>query len=131
VWSAYWGLFYRKFFWDFIGGTLRNPGGLQPGPAALPFVAIIVTMPIVQIVALVVGVTLLSLETPMPFFKGTSIQRAFVVKIVLLLIQAFLAAIYYQGTNGALWSLISAFGYIQATLHGEKIQMAKGEDERV
>ena len=29
VWAGFWGLFYRKFFWDFIGGILRNPGGLQ------------------------------------------------------------------------------------------------------
>ena len=29
VWAAYFGLFYRKFFWDFVSGTLRDPGGLQ------------------------------------------------------------------------------------------------------
>lgn len=29
IWSGFWGLFYRKFFWDFVGGTLRDPGGLQ------------------------------------------------------------------------------------------------------
>ena len=29
IWAAFFGLFYRKFFWDFIGGTLRDPGGLQ------------------------------------------------------------------------------------------------------
>lgn len=29
VWAAFFGLFYRKFFWDFVGGTLRDPGGLQ------------------------------------------------------------------------------------------------------
>ncbi len=29
VWSGFHGLFFRKFFWDFVGGTLRDPGGLQ------------------------------------------------------------------------------------------------------
>jgi len=132
VWSAYWGLFYRKFFWDFIGGIVRNPGGLQPSAGALPFVSVIVTLPIVQILSIVTGVTLLCLETPIPFLKGTGIQRTWVLKIVLLLIQAFLAALYYQGTNGSLWSMIAAFAYIQAQLQGEKMQdSSKHEAERV
>lgn len=29
VWASFFGFLYRKFFWDFIGGTLRDPGGLQ------------------------------------------------------------------------------------------------------
>jgi len=29
IWASFWGFFFRKFFWDFIGGTLRSPGGLQ------------------------------------------------------------------------------------------------------
>lgn len=29
VWAALWAFVYRKFFWDFVSGTLRNPGGLQ------------------------------------------------------------------------------------------------------
>jgi hypothetical protein len=29
VWAAYFGLVYRKFFWDFVHGIRRNPGGLQ------------------------------------------------------------------------------------------------------
>jgi hypothetical protein len=29
VWASFFGLIYRKFFWDFVGGTLRDPGGLQ------------------------------------------------------------------------------------------------------
>ena len=32
IWAGFWGLFYRKFFWDFVGGTLRDPGGLQCVP---------------------------------------------------------------------------------------------------
>ena len=29
VWAGYWGIFYRKFFWDFVSGIQRNPGGFQ------------------------------------------------------------------------------------------------------
>lgn len=29
VWASFFGLIYRKFFWDFVGGTMRDPGGLQ------------------------------------------------------------------------------------------------------
>ena len=28
-WAGFWGLIWRKFFWDFVGGTLRDPGGMQ------------------------------------------------------------------------------------------------------
>jgi hypothetical protein len=29
VWASFWGMLFRKFFWDFLGGILRNPGGIQ------------------------------------------------------------------------------------------------------
>ena len=29
IWASFWGILYRKFFWDFVGGVLRAPGGLQ------------------------------------------------------------------------------------------------------
>lgn len=35
VWASFWGILFRKFFWDFIGGVLRNPGGLQSVPPSL------------------------------------------------------------------------------------------------
>ena len=36
VWAGFFGLFYRKFFWDFVGGILRNPGGLQYVESPMP-----------------------------------------------------------------------------------------------
>jgi len=36
IWASFWGMFYRKFFWDFIGGTLRDPGGLQCVHPSIP-----------------------------------------------------------------------------------------------
>jgi len=119
VWAAYWGLFYRKFFWDFVDGTLRNPGGLQPGPSAIPFVAVIVKLPIVQIVSFFLGALLICIERPLPVLKNSALHRSFVPKIVLLILQAFLTALYYQGTNASLWSLIAVIAYTMAQMKGE------------
>jgi len=125
LWSGYWGLFYRKFFWDFLTGTLRAPGGLQPSKSALPFVAIIVKMPILQIIAIVVALLVLCLEMPLPAIKNTSVHRTWIPHIMLLLIQGLVTSLYYQGTNAALWSAIGAFGYIQAQARGEEREEVK------
>ena len=29
IWSSFFAIFYRKFFWDFVDGTVRAPGGIQ------------------------------------------------------------------------------------------------------
>lgn len=125
VWSAFWAFFYRKFFWDFVGGTLRDPGGLQAPPSAAPFIAIIVKVPIVPVLAMIVGMILLALEYPMPMFKTLGIHRSFVFRIVMLMVQAALTILYYQGTNAAIWSLIAAFCYTRAVSYGEEMKEAK------
>ncbi|KZW02909.1 hypothetical protein EXIGLDRAFT_636985 [Exidia glandulosa HHB12029] len=125
MWSAYWGIFYRKVFWDFVGGHLRAPGGLQPSSAILPLSQIIVKAPAVQIFALFVSLAMLMLELRLPPVKGTSLGRSWVVRIALLVVQAVLTILYYQGTNAAIWSLIATFGYIQASVKGEKEEDAK------
>ncbi|KAG8862649.1 hypothetical protein FRB96_001208 [Tulasnella sp. 330] len=58
IWAGIWGIFYRKFFWDFVGGVHMDTAtqkGIIPGKNSAPFIAIIVTVPFVQIVALLVG----------------------------------------------------------------------------
>jgi len=125
VWCSFFALFYRKFFWDFIGGTLRDPGGLQPAPSAAIFISLIVKAPIIPIITAVVALFNLCVENPLPAFKSLSIRRSLVFKIVLLVFQAFLAVLFYQGTNAALWSLIAIFCYIRAIALGEKIEEAK------
>jgi len=121
VWSAYWAIFYRKVFWDFVGGHLRAPGGLQPSAAIIPLANVIVKIPLIQILAFVVGCGILVIELPLvPGIKNLSIWRTWVPRIVFLLIQAALTALYYQGTNGCIWSLIAIFGYVQAQMKGEE-----------
>jgi len=125
VWVAFWGLFYRKFFWDFIGGTLRDPGGIQPSPKVAGFIMVIVKIPLVQISAMVLAFTIVAIEYPLPFIKGTAIHRSLILRVVILVFQASLAILFYQGTNGALWSLIAAIGYTRALILGESMEEAK------
>ncbi|KAG9045576.1 hypothetical protein FS837_006063, partial [Tulasnella sp. UAMH 9824] len=113
VWAGFWGLFFRKFFWDFVGGVRMNTEtqkGIIPGANAAPFIAIIVTIPLIQILSMVIGVAILLLECPAPFMKKLPIYRSLVVRLIMLLIQAFLTVLFYQGTNAALYSLIAAVG---------------------
>ncbi|TFY80467.1 hypothetical protein EWM64_g3545 [Hericium alpestre] len=96
VWAGFFGLIYRKFFWDFVNGTIRSPGGLQPAPQDAIFISVIVKAPIVPIISMILGVAIIALEYPAPFFKGTSIHRSFILRIVGLILQAFFAVLFYQ-----------------------------------
>ncbi|EPT04492.1 hypothetical protein FOMPIDRAFT_1027764 [Fomitopsis schrenkii] len=130
IWAAFWGILFRKFFFDFIGGTLRAPGGLQPSNANAFFVTIVVKAPVVQLISILMGIGMVALEFPAPQLKGTSIQRNFTVKIVLLLMQAFFAILFYQGVNGAAYSIIAALGYTRAIMLGEVMEEAKNNRGR-
>jgi len=125
IWAAFFGLFYRKFFWDFVGGTLRDPGGIQPSPNAALFITVIVRVPVVQILTMLLGMIILAIELPLPAIKRFSLYRSLVVRIVLLLFQVFLAILFYQGTNAAIWSLIAAVCYGRAVMLGEEMEEAK------
>jgi hypothetical protein len=125
VWAGFWGLFYRKYFFDFVGGTLRDPGGMQAPTSAAPFVAIIVRVPLVQIIAMTLGLILLAMDYPLPLIKEYAIHRSLVVRIVLLLFQVFVNILYYQGTNAAIWSFIAAICYWRAVARGELMEEAK------
>ncbi|KAG1746300.1 ATP adenylyltransferase-domain-containing protein [Suillus occidentalis] len=110
VWASFWGFFFRKFFWDFIGGTLRSPGGLQPSPKVAIFITVIVKFPIVQIVTMVLGFLIVALEYPIPILKGTAIHRSIALRVVLLIIQAAGTVLFYQFTvmNTSASDIISA-----------------------
>lgn len=125
VWAGFFGLFYRKFFWDFVGGTLRDPGGLQAPPSAAPFIAVIVKVPVVQVASMILGIGILCVEYPLPQIKQLAIYRSLVLRIVLLLFQTFFNILYYQGTNAAIWSLVAAMCYFRAVQHGEEMEEAK------
>jgi len=130
VWAAYFGLVYRKFFWDFVHGIRRNPGGLQPANQDAFFIDIMVKTPVIQIISLVLGLVILAFEYPAPFMKGTAAYRSLVARIVLLIFQVFFAILFYQGTNGAIWSLVAIFGYTRAIMLGEVMNEAKDNKAR-
>jgi len=125
VWAGFFGIFFRKFFWDFVGGTLRDPGGPQPSPKAAVFITLIVKIPMIQIITIFLALFMIVLEVPLPQLKRLAIYRNLVFRIVMLLLQAFFAALFYQGTNAALWSMIAAGCYTQAVMLGEKMEEAK------
>jgi len=125
VWCSFFALFYRKFFWDFLGGTLRDPGGLQPAPSAAIFIMLIVKLPIIPILNAFVALFILAIENPLPLLKSMSITRSLVLKVVMLVFQTFLSILFYQGTNAALWSLVAIIAYTRAIALGEKIEEAK------
>ncbi|KIJ68140.1 hypothetical protein HYDPIDRAFT_107800 [Hydnomerulius pinastri MD-312] len=127
IWASFWGIFYRKFFWDFVGGILRNPGGLQPSPKVHIFISVIVKVPIVQIVTMVLAFMMLALEHPLPFIKGSAIHRSIPLRVVLLTFQSFLAVLFYQGTNASLYSLIATLCYVRALTLGESIEGPKAK----
>ncbi|KAG1799743.1 ATP adenylyltransferase-domain-containing protein [Suillus plorans] len=96
VWASFWGFFFRKFFWDFIGGILRSPGGLQPSPKFSLFINVIVKYPIVQIGTMALGFIIIALEYPIPILKGTAIFRSIALRVVLLIMQAAGTVLFYQ-----------------------------------
>lgn len=125
VWAGFFGLIYRKFFWDFVGGTLRDPGGIQAAPSAAPFIAVIVKVPLVQIVSMILGVLIIAVEYPLPQIKQFALYRSLVARIVLLLFQTFFNILYYQGTNAAIWSFVALLCYFRAVQHGEEMEESK------
>jgi len=132
VWASVWGLFFRKFFWDFVAGTLQpgptnsnglpcadaNPCGIVPAKGDQIFISLIVNAPIIQIIALVFGITHLFLELT-PQIRHMSIYRSFPLRIVTYTLQAFFAVLFYQGTNGAIYTTTAVVGFIVAQIKGE------------
>ncbi|KAF8601330.1 hypothetical protein BDV93DRAFT_495996 [Ceratobasidium sp. AG-I] len=133
MWAGFWGIFYRKFFWDFIGGQLAAPpagadpfsGGMITAKSAAPFLAIIVTVPLLQILMIIMGLVTTLLEWPVPMMTKLPIYRSFVFRIVWLLLMAFISVLVYQGTNVTLYALTAAIGYIRAQIKGEIMEEAK------
>jgi len=109
---------------------MRDPGGLQAPPGSALFVTVIIKAPIIQIISVMLAGFIIALEFPAPFLKGTRFHRSIVMRIPLLLLQVFFAALFYQGTNGAIWSLIAACGYARAVVLGEEMEEAKGNRGR-
>jgi len=132
VWAAIWGILYRKFFFDFVDRTYTT--GTPPLPIPNEkfgaILAVIVSIPLVQIVAMMMALVAIAFEYPAPFLKDTFMERNFTFKAVFLVLQATLAILFYQGTNACVWSLIAAAAYARAISLGEVMPGAKGQRGR-
>jgi hypothetical protein len=136
VWAGLWGCLFPKFFWDFVRGTNLTkeaagractdaiPCGIVPAPGDAIFVNLIVKAPVIQILAMVFGVTHLVIEL-VPVVRKTAIYRSLPLKVVTLILQTFLSVLFYQGTNGAIYSFTAAIGYGVAVAKGEQMEAAK------
>jgi hypothetical protein len=98
-----------------------SPAPHRPSPNVAIFIDVIVKVPLVQIAALLIGVLLVLIEFPVWFIKNGPVYRSIFMRVVLLFMQAGLAALFYQGTNGALWSLIAFLAYSRAMFLGEQV----------
>jgi len=138
VWSGIWGVVFRKFFWDFVDGTLTGAPaeftglkcdvhmlcGIIPSQAATPFITITVNAPVAQIAAIVIGLFLGALET-LPALEKTGLYRSFIFKGAISFVLSFMTVLYYQGTNAAIYSFIAGVGYFMAHFGGEEVKVAK------
>lgn len=68
----------------------------RPSNSIMLFITIIVKAPVVPILSMLLALTMVALEFPAPFMKGTAIHRSIVVRIVALLLQSFMAILWYQ-----------------------------------
>jgi len=144
IWAGFWGILYRKFFWDFVNGTfnpgptnefnglpcaLDNPCGIVPAKSDSIFITLIVTAPILQLLSILFALTHLTLEL-LPHARKLAIYRSFVLRIVTYTLQTFVTVLYYQGTNGALYAFVAVIGFTVAQFKGEIVEEAKEQRGR-
>lgn len=95
-----------KIFWDFLTRTLD--GAVRPAP-------------VLQIINLVMGIFMFSLEWPLSFIAGSGFHRSLEVRLAILPLTALSAVLIYQGTNAALYYLIGMIVYFWGYSEGEMI----------
>jgi hypothetical protein len=93
IWAAFWGFFYPKSFFDMFTPIFNS---------------LVAPIPILQILNLLSGISILLLEWPLPFIKGHTLQRAYSLRFAVYPIVAVLALIQYQCTNASFYLLIGA-----------------------
>ncbi|KAH8918999.1 glycoside hydrolase family 26 protein [Atractiella rhizophila] len=106
VWGAFWAFFYRKFFWDMIGGVL-GPVGLIPPSSSDIFVKLTVDFPLFQIFNLLNGLFTLALEYSVPFLENSALNRSHVFKSIFYFWCSFWAILVYQTVDASLFYLFA------------------------
>jgi len=92
--------------------VFRHVYSVQPS-LAIPssfnsvFNVLVAPIPVVQLINLLAGFAVLSLEWPLPWLKGTPVYRAFALRFAAYPIIALFALLQYQATNAAFYLLIA------------------------
>jgi hypothetical protein len=68
----------------------------RPSPNVAIFITLIVKIPVVQAITMLLALSMIALEAPLPQLKPFAIYRSLVFRIVVLLLQTFFAALFYQ-----------------------------------
>ncbi|GAA5956210.1 hypothetical protein JCM21900_006838 [Sporobolomyces salmonicolor] len=126
IWAAAWGIFFRKYFWSFVGGEL-GPEGLIPPPQAAFFVKTVVTLPLFQILILINGLLTLALEYPLPQLRGTKLHRSLALRVGFYLFAALPSMFVYQTVDGGVFYLVTSVACLRALRAGESL-WSKVED---
>ncbi|KAF8846437.1 hypothetical protein BDZ45DRAFT_608978 [Acephala macrosclerotiorum] len=100
------GFFWPKVFLGFLTNKLN--GLVKPFPA-------------LQIVNLLFGLGIISLEWPLEVLAGTRVQRRVKARLFILPMSSVTAALLYQGTDPAGYYLIGLGLYLSAYRNGEKV----------
>ncbi|WVW87054.1 hypothetical protein I302_109111 [Kwoniella bestiolae CBS 10118] len=126
--SSFWAYFFRKFFWDMVGGTL-GPAGLVPGKNTQPLVNLVVLFPLLQTFTMVLGLFALALEMPLPILVNTAVHRSILLRIIIYFMAGSVGIMVYQTVDCAIYFIITSAVYAVALLKGETISViGEGRD---
>jgi len=100
------GFFWPKIFWDFL--TKNLDGAVKP-------------IPFLQVINLLMGISGLAWEWPLPLLSGTAVHRSMEARLVILPLFSLAALLLYQGTNAGLYYLVGMAVYFWAFAEGETI----------
>lgn len=110
----------RKYFWDFVGGSL-GPHGIVPPPAANVFVKLIVHVPVFQIVNLINGMLTIVLEWPLiATLSRHKLYRSHWLRVGFYVWAALVASFVYQTVMGTIFYLITTLAYTNSLRLGEE-----------
>jgi len=101
-----------------------NPCGIIPAKSDSIFITLIVKAPIIQLLAIFFALSHLMLEL-VPHIRQYAVYRSFVLRIVTYTLQTFFAVLFYQGTNGALYTFVAVIGFVMAQIRGEIVEEAR------
>lgn len=100
------GFFWPKILWDFA--TKNLDAAVKP-------------IPVLQILNVISGLSMLALEWPAPFLAGSGIHRSLEARLAIIPLVGLMAGLLYQGANAAVYYIIGLMAYFWAYSEGEII----------